>query len=403
MHQEASDLNSGYEYYRQIFSGRRFPLAYVDLDLLDQNAQIIKQRAGQLPIRLASKSIRSISLIKYLLDLDPQFRGIMSFSAEEAAFLSKNGFDDILIAYPSVNSEIVRDVARELQRGKYLNLMVDDPEHVENLNNSGRENDTIIPISVDIDVSVDFPGLHFGVWRSPIRSLTQLHALLNSIEQSEFVRLDGVMGYESQIAGVTDQVKGQPVMNSIKRLLKKMSLKKIEKKRQQAVALIEDRGWKLKFVNGGGTGSIESTVKDKCVTEVTAGSGFYNSHLFDNYSNFRLHPAAGFACEINRIPNEGIYTCSGGGYIASGAIEKLKAPLPFLPREAKLTENEGAGEVQSPILYSGNHQLNIGDPIFFRHGKAGELCERFNEIYLVQKGQIEKVVKTYRGDGQCFL
>ena len=192
-------------------------------------------------------------------------------------------------------------------------------------------------------------------------------------------------------------------MNSAKKWLKRMSYKKIAEKRQRALAEIELKKIKLKFINGGGTGSVESTIEDPSVTEITVGSGFYNAHLFDNYARFRLLPAAGFACAISRIPKKGIYTCAGGGYIASGAIEKLKAPLPMLPAGVKLTENEGAGEVQTPVLYSGTQKLEIGDPIFFRHAKAGELCERFNELFLIRKGKIENRVTTYRGDGQCFI
>lgn len=403
MQQSITQVNHGYEYYKNIFTGKRFPLAFVDLDLLNQNAQLIRERAGKLPVRIASKSIRSKYLIKYLLDFDPGFSGVMSFSAEEAVYLSKNGIDDILVAYPDSNLKGLKDIAGEIKSGKYICLMVDDPIQLKQIEQIGKALNTIFPICIDIDVSVDFPGLHFGVWRSPIRSAEPLEKLLSAIKKSEFVELHGIMGYESQIAGVTDHVPGQAIMNKVKRLLKLLSYKKIAQKRQKAATIINNAGFNLKFVNGGGTGSIESTAKDHAVTELTVGSGFYNAHLFDNYKKFRLLPAAGFACVINRIPTKGVYTCSGGGYIASGAIEKLKAPLPTLPKGVKLTTNEGAGEVQTPILYSGKHKLDIGDPVFFRHAKAGELCERFHEIHLIKEGKIEKVVSTYRGDGFCFL
>ena len=162
-------------------------------------------------------------------------------------------------------------------------------------------------------------------------------------------------------------------------------------------------GFDLKIVNGGGTGSLESTIREDAITEVTVGSGFFNSHLFDNYTKFRHMPAAGFACAINRHPNKNIYTVSGGGYIASGSTEPLKLPLPFLPKGAKLLKNEGAGEVQTPILYKGAENLKIGDPVFFRHSKAGELCERFNSLHLIRDNKIQQLVPTYRGEGQCFL
>jgi D-serine deaminase-like pyridoxal phosphate-dependent protein len=74
-----------------------------------------------------------------------------------------------------------------------------------------------------------------------------------------------------------------------------------------------------------------------------------------------------------------------------------------LPKGAKLTSLEGAGEVQTPVIYKGEHRLELGDPIFMRHAKAGEVCERFTHLIFVQGGQIVDEVATYRGDGQCFL
>ena len=392
-----------YRKYRDIFKGKNLPLAFVNLDLLDENIAAILKRSGNTPVRIASKSIRCRYMLDYIFRADKQFRGIMSFSGSEAVFLSRHGFDDILIAYPVTNATEIDDICGELKKGTYINLMADRPEHLKILNAAGEKNNVKIPISLDIDVSVDFPGLHFGVWRSSIRTMDNLRKILMEIKQFNYLSLEGLMGYEAQIAGVTDRVSGRWLMNGIIRLLKNLSIGKISKKRAEAVKMVRDMGFDLKIVNGGGTGSIETTTGEKVITEVTVGSGFYNSHLFDNYKNFRHQPAAGFALAVNRHPAEGIYTCAGGGYIASGAPEKLKLPLPYLPQGAKLDKNEGAGEVQTPVYYKGPEKIAIGDPVFFRHSKAGELCERFNSLLLIKDGGIIDEVPTYRGEGQCFL
>jgi D-serine deaminase-like pyridoxal phosphate-dependent protein len=396
-------VSSNYTRYQSAFSGKKYPLAFVDMNLLDENIREIMLRSGDTPIRIASKSVRSRHILEYILSANDQFKGLMSFSGTEAVFLSTHGFDDILVAYPETNTDVITAICQEIQNGKYIMLMADHPEHILSLNDIGRKTGTKIPICLDIDMSVDFPGLHFGVWRSSLRNNTGLRELLELIKPLEFIRLEGVMGYEAQIAGVTDQVNNQWLMNRIIRLLKNISVPKIASRRQAAVEMIMAMGFDLKIVNGGGTGSLESTTKEKVVTEVTVGSGFYNSHLFDNYQNFRHQPAAGFACAINRHPDKDIYTCSGGGYVASGAIEPLKLPIPYLPEGASLLKNEGAGEVQTPVLYQGHEKLKIGDPIFFRHSKAGELCERFNDLHLIRNGEIERIVPTYRGEGMCFL
>ncbi len=392
-----------YQYYKSIFRDRKLPLAFIDLDRLDTNIDIIEKRSGNIPVRIASKSLRCTYLLKYILDSGTPFHGIMSFSGSEAVFLSQRGFDDILVAYPVVNRMETEQICAELKRGKYINLMIDRPEHLKLLEEEGSKQNIVIPVTIDIDLSIDFPGLHFGVWRSSVRNTEDLINILKTIRGSEFVRLDGMMGYEAQIAGVADKVPGQAGLNTIKSLLKRISLKKIAAKRKRAVEQIRKMGFELKFVNGGGTGSVESTTGEPAVTEVTVGSGFYNPHLFDYYHNFSMHPAAGFALAVNRMPKAGIYTCSGGGYIASGAIEKVKAPAPWLPEGARLDHNEGAGEVQTPVLYNGPEPLNIGDPVLFRHSKAGELCERFNNLCLIKQGEIVNEVPTYRGEGKCFL
>ena len=327
----------------------------------------------------------------------------MSFSGTEAVFLSKHGFKDILVAYPVVNPQVITEICDELKKGTAINLMVDKPDHIRLLDEVGRKNNVVIPISVDIDMSVDFPGLHFGVWRSSIRKPVNLETILEAIQERAHVRLEGVMGYEAQIAGVTDKVRGKWLMNNVVRSLKKFSINKIAAKRKRAVDMIKSMGFELKIVNGGGTGSLESTIRENVITEVTVGSGFFNSHLFDNYQKFRHEPAAGFACAINRHPEQNIYTVAGGGYVASGSIEPLKLPLPFMPEGAKLMKNEGAGEVQTPILYKGRESLRLGDPVFFRHSKAGELCERFNTLHLIRDNEIKDIVPTYRGEGHCFL
>jgi D-serine deaminase-like pyridoxal phosphate-dependent protein len=281
--------------------------------------------------------------------------------------------------------------------------MVDLKEHIIHLNEIGKKCNTIIPVCIDIDMTSVFPGIRFGVWRSSINSVQQALELHKIIKDSIFIRLDGVMGYEAAIAGVGDKVKGKTLMNGIVRFLKKNSAKEIAKRRADIVAVLKEDGAELKFVNGGGTGSMESTREEDCVTEVTVGSGLYSSALFDNYSNFRHQPAAAFAIEITRHPAENIFTCSGGGYIASGAVGVDKQPKPYLPEGVELIPQEGTGEVQTPIINNSAEKLQLGDPVFFRHAKAGELCERFKTLLLVSNGKITGEAQTYRGEGQCFL
>jgi D-serine deaminase-like pyridoxal phosphate-dependent protein len=215
--------------------------------------------------------------------------------------------------------------------------------------------------------------------------------------------LDGVMGYEAQIAGVGDHIPNQWLKSKVISYLKQKSVLEVKERREHIVKAIQKLGIELRFVNGGGTGSIKTTEKDNSVSEITIGSAFYSPKLFDYYKEVKFHPAVGFALPVVRKPVQFIYTCLGGGYIASGAVGKDKEPEVWRPKGAKLLALEGAGEVQTPIFYSGEERVDIGESILFRHSKAGELCERFPFLYRVKKGEIVGKYSTYRGDGQCFL
>ncbi|MFC2176028.1 amino acid deaminase/aldolase [Bacteroidota bacterium] len=395
--------NQSYTYYKEIFKGKQFPLAYVDLDLFDANVKAITPKAAGKNIRVASKSVRVPGLIKRVLESSDVYQGVMCYSAREAVYLSQQGFDDLLLGYPVWNRLDVEPIVDELKKGKTIVFMVDRAEHITHLNAIGKELGVTIPVCMDIDMSSDYPGIRFGVWRSSIAGKKEAMKLAEVIRNAANIKLDGVMGYEAQIAGLGDNEPGKGVMNAIIKFLKKTSVKEITKRRKDIVDGLKEMGFELRFVNGGGTGSMDTTCSEEAVTEVTVGSGFFSPGLFDNYEKFKFLPSAGYAIEIVRKPKEGLYTCLGGGFVASGEIGKLKEPKVFLPVGAKLTAQEGVGEVQTPVQYTGPENLQFGDPILLRHSKAGELCEHFNEVHLVSKGKIVGVEKTNRGLGYVFL
>jgi D-serine deaminase-like pyridoxal phosphate-dependent protein len=64
---------------------------------------------------------------------------------------------------------------------------------------------------------------------------------------------------------------------------------------------------------------------------------------------------------------------------------------------------EGAGEVQTPVALPAGCAVALGDPLFFRPAKSGELAEHFDEYLLVRGDRIEARALTYRGLGRRFL
>lgn len=392
-----------YQNYKEIFKNYAKPLAFLDRDLLDQNINDIISRNPHKKMRLASKSIRCLNVLKYILNSSKQFEGIMSFTGEEALFLLENGFDNILLGYPIINKNQIAKLCEYINLGKNVVFMTDLPEHVALINEIAKEKNVIAKICIDMDMSSQFPFLYFGVYRSSIKTISHLKAFTNYVKLCENIHLTGLMGYESQIAGVGDKMSDQKVKSQLIRLLKKKSIKEVKDRRGNAVAFLKNNGFDINLVNAGGTGSLESSAQEDWVTEITVGSGFYSSHLFDSYKNFRHKPAVAYMLDIVRNPEKGIFTASGGGYTASGSIEPNKLPKPYLPDGVKLFKNEGVGEVQTPFKYTGTTELKVGDPLIMRHSKAGEVCERFNQLYVVSQGKIIDEYPTYRGQGKCFM
>ena len=392
-----------YRYYAAVFAGQQMPFAYLDLDLLDANIRQVVARSAGKRVRVASKSVRSVEVLRRILAADPHFQGIMSFTAREALYLAGQGFSDVLIGYPTWDAADINAVAEATAGGAEITFMVDSTQHIQRISEIAEQHGVVLPVCIDLDMALLVPGLHFGAWRSPLRTPEDVRPLFELISASApHVRLDGIMGYESQIAGVGNRYPGKPLKNMLVTALQRRSATDVARRRGAVVALAKSFA-ELRFVNGGGTGSIATTRTEPAVTEITVGSAFYGPALFDNYRAFRYQPAAGFAVEIVRQAAPSIYTCLGGGYVASGAPGLDKAPQPYLPQGARLDPLEAAGEVQTPIRYTGNVPLKPGQPVFLRHSKAGELCERFNRLLLVQQGEVVGEVSTYRGDGQCFL
>jgi D-serine deaminase-like pyridoxal phosphate-dependent protein len=381
-------MSTAHARYENAFAGRDAPFAFVDLGAMWSNADEMLARAGGKPIRVATKSVRARALLDAIARRDERFRGLMTFTLRESLWL---GEPDMLLAYPTADREALGRMGED---GPVL--MVDSVEHLDLI-----ESATSAPVRLCVEVDVSYPLLggriKVGVKRSPVRTAEQALAMKREIDRRPRMKLVGLMGYEAHIAGLGDRPPGQRLRAKAIERLQKASAAEIAGRR----AAVVDALGPLEFVNGGGTGSLHTTAREDAVTEITAGSGFYAPTLFDHYSAFTLTPAAMFALPVVRKPSRKVATVLGGGYIASGPADPTRLPSPYLPHGLELDKNEGAGEVQTPVI--GSPDLEIGDRVYFRHAKAGELCERFNTLLLVEGDRVVDEIPTYRGEGGAFL
>jgi D-serine deaminase-like pyridoxal phosphate-dependent protein len=402
----------------RLLVAERLPAALIDLDALERNVDRIRDAAASSGkhVRVASKSIRHRGLLRRVLERGgDRFQGLLCYSAEEAAWLASEGFDDLLVAYPTVQAGALDRAAALIARGKTIRMVVDCPDHLEALAAAARRAGTTIEAVVDLDVSLHVlgeRGLHLGVRRSPLRTPEDVAALARVAKSIDAVRIVGLMGYEAHVAGLPDASEhAGAARNAAIRALKKIAIPAVAALRAKALRALRDAGTDITLVNGGGTGSVGSTGADPAVTEIAVGSGFLCSHLFDGYAGVTLEPAQFFALEVARIPDREHVTCAGGGYVASGWPAPDRLPEPWLPRGLSWLSIEGAGEVQSPLRLGRGveHAPRVGDPVVFRPAKAGEIAERFAEYLLVRGSadvdgaQLLGREPTYRGDGRTFF
>ncbi|WP_182380094.1 alanine racemase [Nocardioides sp. WS12] len=382
------------------------PFAVIDVDALQANAQAMVRRAAGKPIRLATKSVRCRAITRAVLQTEG-YAGILALTLAEALWLAED-CDDVVVGYPTTDATALRTLAGSPELAARVTIMVDSTDQLDLVENAigsvvGPGNHRI-RVCIDLDASLRLLGgrVHLGARRSPVHTPEAAAALARDVVRRPRFQLVGLMAYEGQTAGVGDNAPGSPLGRLQIRAMQRVSVSELAARRAEAVAAVQAVA-PLEFVNGGGTGSIEQTVAEAAVTEVAAGSGLYAPVLFDRYRSFQPHPAAFHVQSVVRRPASDMATVLGGGWVASGAAGRDRLPTPSWPTGLELTATEGAGEAQTPLRGPGAADLSVGDRVWFRHAKAGELCERVDVLHLVRGDAVVATVPTYRGEGMAFL
>ena len=378
------------------------PLGIVSLEALAANAFDMLRRAGGMPIRLATKSVRVRSIIDSVLAL-PGFAGVLTYTLPESLWLAET-IDDVVLAYPTADRAALRRLMESELLASRVTLMVDSVAHLDAIDAVlPPSHRPVIQVAIELDTAFTAPVLgRMGVWRSPIRDADGAVELARAISARAGFALVGMMAYESQIAGLPDDPPGQRGRGAIVRRMQRASFAEILERRGAAVAAVRASA-DLRFVNGGGTGSLELTSTDSSVTELGAGSGLLGGHTFDHFTRFAPAPAAAFALPVVRKPQPGSATLLGGGWVASGPPNADRLPSLEWPRGLEFARYEMAGEVQSPVLGDAAAELRIGDRVWLRHAKSGELSEHLKEFHIVAGDAVVGAVPTYRGEGTAFL
>jgi D-serine deaminase-like pyridoxal phosphate-dependent protein len=376
------------------------PTYVVDLDAFDTNAADLVRRAGGKPVRVATKSLRVPALVERAAAA-PGFAGLLAYSLREALWLCEHGVsDDIVMGYPSVDRAALARVATSDAALAAITLMVDDVRQLDLLD-SVRPDGAPVRLAVDVDAGLHLGPAHLGPKRSPLGDAADVVELAHEIQRRDGLRLVGVMTYEGQVAGVPDEVPRHRFRSAAVRSVKKASVAQLADRRAEIASALHEVA-ALEFWNAGGSGSLETSAADPAVTELTAGSGLLVPGLFDHYRSFRPLPAAYFGVPVVRRPSGHVATVAGGGLVASGPAGHDRLPVPWAPPGLHLTSLEGAGEVQTPLGGPGASALLVGELVWFRHAKSGEVAEHVLEAHLLRGNEIVEIVPTYRGTGHAW-
>ena len=376
------------------------PTYVVDLDAFDTNAADLVRRAGGKPVRVATKSLRVPALVERAAAA-PGFAGLLAYSLREALWLCEQGVsDDIVMGYPSVDRVALARLATSDAALAAITLMVDDVRQLDLLD-SVRPDGAPVRLAVDVDAGLHLGPAHLGPKRSPLGDAADVVELAQEIQRRDGLRLVGVMTYEGQVAGVPDEVPRHRFRSAAVRSVEKASVAQLADRRAEVASALHEVA-ALEFWNAGGSGSLETSAADPAVTELTAGSGLLVPGLFDHYRSFRPLPAAYFGVPVVRRPSGHVATVAGGGLVASGPAGHDRLPVPWAPPGLHLTSFEGAGEVQTPLGGPGASALLVGELVWFRHAKSGEVAEHVLEAHLLRGNEIVETVPTYRGTGHAW-
>ncbi|MDD7967687.1 alanine racemase [Actinomycetospora lemnae] len=374
------------------------PVAVVDLAAFDANLDDLLARADGRPIRLATKSLRCRALIERAL-ARREVTGLMAYTLPEALWLVGEGVsDDVLVAYPAVDRAALRALAADGRARAAVTIMIDSVAHLDLLDAVLGPDHPELRVCLELDAAWrPLPGVHVGARRSPVHTAREAGRLARAIVARPGCQLVGVMAYEGQIAGVPDAT-GARARDAVVRWMQGRSARELEARRGAAVRAVRAEA-DLAFVNGGGSGSVESTRADPSVTEIAAGSALVGATLFDGYTRLHPRPALAYALPVVRRPDARTATLAGGGWVASGPAAASRLPSPVRD-DLALTGTEGAGEVQTPVR--GSCPPALGERVWMRHAKAGELAEHVTAYHLVDGDRVVATVPTYRGEGKAY-
>lgn len=227
------------------------PALVIDGAIAKQNIERLAHYAAQhgLKVRPHTKTHKSRWIAR--MQMDAGAVGLTVAKVGEAEVLQTES-DDLLIAYPAVDSARCRRLA-ELARRKTIRVVVDSPVGIEALGRAATEATNQIGVLIEIDV---------GMGRTGVSSAMEALKLAQLAAYTPGLRLDGILCYPGQIwNAIQDQ--GDP-------------LAAVDAKLQEAIDLWAANGLEAKIISGGSTPTAFQSHFVKAYTEIRPGTYVFN-------------------------------------------------------------------------------------------------------------------------------
>lgn len=336
------------------------PALLIDLDILERNIKIMADYFKDKKAKLKPhfKTFKSPTIAHWLINSGA--KGISCAKLAEAEVLVNSGIKDVLIANQIVDHEKISRLAGMAHGESKITVAVDNKENIQQLSRSASEIGSRIYVLVEIDV---------GMKRCGVTSAEEVLNLVKLISESKNLIFEGIQAYEGHLVHIADYEERQKGMDTI---IEKINIIK---------HYLEENGFKVPEISGGGTGTYDITGNNTIWTEIQAGSYVF---MDTDYNRLGLpfknsltvlasiiHKRPGYA-----ITDAGLKVCS-----PDGGASLLKA-YPNL----KLVLNEEHG-----IIFDEKDELSYLQKIEYIPSHCCSTVNLHNEYYCIRNNILESI------------
>lgn len=374
-------------------SGPGRPILLLDLDALDANLQVVKQRvAPHIRLRIVAKSLPSIPLLAYAMERLGCGR-LMVFDDSMAELADAFPEADLLGGKPlpvqgaaefyarraeHSRSKLASISAESRDAGAKVQWLIDTPERLAQYLGLARSLGVKMRVNLEVDV---------GMRRGGIATLAEMGQVLREIAANpDHLTFSGLMGYDAHATAAP------PVISSEAR-----AIADVEARYAAFVDAVRahDPAWihGETTLNGAGSQTHMMYKEGGPVGEVALGSALVMPARFDSTALARHRPALFIATPVlkrlegTHLPfiefaskpwafwdrnREVTYFIYGGGWMA-------RAVSP-----AGLTENPLYGFSTNQAILNGSRatSLSVDDWVFFRPDQSERVMQNFGDLHL---------------------